>query len=316
MTFALQAKNELTRRPFGASCCQAAELAAFIRLRGSIQISGKRLTLNVVTSNAASARRIFSLFKQLFHLNSELLVRRKIRLRKNNVYLIRISEANRVREVLSVLGLMRDGLPVPGLPPAIRENKCCRRAYLRGAFLAAGSVSNPEHSYHLEIYTDYRQHAEDLADLLATFNITVKITRRKNGYLLYLKDSEQIVEFLNVIGAHSALLTFENVRILKDMRNRVNRLVNFETANVSKTVAAAVRQIEAIRLIERQIGLETLPPSLRELARLRLLHPEASLQELGEMLDPPLGKSGVNHRMRRLEKLSGTLMAENREAKN
>ncbi|NLM45866.1 MAG: DNA-binding protein WhiA [Firmicutes bacterium] len=315
MTFALRAKNELARRPFGDSCCQAAELAAFVRLNGTVQISGKHITLNVVTSNAATARRLFSLFKQLFHFAPELLVRRRNRPRKNNVYLVRIAKADRVREVLSVLGLIQDGLPAQGIDPAFRENKCCRRAYLRGAFLAAGSVSNPEHSYHLEIYTDYRQHAEDLAALLETFGISVKITRRKNGHLLYLKDSEQIVEFLNVIGAHSALLAFENVRILKDMRNRVNRLVNFETANVGKTVAAAVRQVEAIRLIERRIGLDALPPSLRELARLRLQHPEASLQELGEMLDPPLGKSGVNHRMRRLEKLSRTLLAEKREAK-
>lgn len=304
MTYALQAKNELARRELGKECCQTAELTAFIRLSGNIQISGKRLTLNVVTSNPAVARRIFTLFKQTFNFSSELLVRRKIRLRKNNVYLVRISESLRVREFLSRLNLMRDSVLIQELDQKIRQNKCCRRAYLRGAFLAAGSVSNPENSYHLEIYTDYQEQADDIAALIDTFSVSAKVTTRKNGFLVYIKDSEQIVEFLNVIGAHHALLNFENVRILKDIRNRINRLVNFETANVNKTVEAAVKQAEAIRIINEFAGLDSLEEPLRLLANLRLQNPEASLQELGEMLEPPLGKSGVNHRMRKLEKIS------------
>lgn len=175
---------------------------------------------------------------------------------------------------------------------------------MRGAFLAAGSVSNPENSYHLEIFTDYQQQASDLAALIENFRLKAKVITRKNGYLVYLKDSEQIVAFLNVIGAHSALLNFENVRILKDIRNRINRLINFETANVNKMVDAAVKQAEVIRAIEDSIGLAALEPPLQQLAKLRLQHPEASLQELGEMLDPKLGKSGVNHRMRKMEKIS------------
>lgn len=311
MTYALQAKNELTRREFGRECCQAAELTAFVRLSGNIQISGKRLSLNVVTSNPAIARRIFSLFKQLFCLSSELLVRRKIRLRKNNVYLIRISESLRVREVLTELGLMREGILVQELAERIKKGKCCGRAYLRGAFLAAGSVSNPENSYHLEIFTDYQQQSDDLAALIETFSLKAKVITRKNGYLVYLKDSEQIVAFLNVIGAHSTLLNFENVRILKDIRNRINRLVNFETANVNKMVEAAVKQAEVIRAIDDSVGLAALEPPLQQLAELRLQYPEASLQELGEMLDPKLGKSGVNHRMRKMEKIAKKLKKEN-----
>lgn len=310
MTYALQAKNELARRELGRICCQAAELTAFIRLSGNIQITGKRLTLNVVTSNPAVARRIFSLFKEVVNLNSELLVRRKIRLRKNNVYLVRITESLRVRDVLTKLGLMCDGALVQELSDHIKKSKCCRRAYLRGAFLASGSVSNPENSYHLEIFADYQQQADDLAALIETFGLKAKVTTRKNGFLVYVKDSEQIVEFLNVIGAHSALLNFENVRILKDIRNKINRLVNFETANVNKTVEAAVKQTEAIRILEELTGLEALEPPLRQLAQLRLQHPEASLQELGELLEPPLGKSGVNHRMRKLEKLARKLCKE------
>ncbi len=304
MTYALQAKNELARRELGRACCQRAELAAFIRLGGNIQLSGKRLALNVVTSNPAVARRIFTLFKQLFSLSSEILVRRKIRLRKNNVYLVRVAEPHKVREALAKLGLMKDGVLSRDIRAEDYNSKCCRRSYLRGAFLAAGSVSNPENSYHLEIFSDYQEQAEHLASLLGSFGLKAKITTRKNGFLVYLKESEQIIEFLNIIGAHSALLNFENIRIIKGIRNSINRLVNFETANVNKTVEAALRQAESIRLIEENAGINSLPEPLRELAELRLNNPEASLQELGEMMDPPLGKSGVNHRMRKLEKIA------------
>jgi hypothetical protein len=313
MTYGLQVKNELARHKVGKRCCEDAELAAFIRLSGNIQISGKRLALNIVTSNAAVARRIFSLVKQAFALSSEVLVRRKIRLRKNNVYLIRISETARVREVLTRLGMMQDGLLVGEPDERVTKNKCCRRSYLRGAFLAAGSVSNPENSYHLEIYTDYQEQADHLAGLIQSFGFKPKVTIRKNGFLLYVKDSNEIVEFLNVIGAHSALLNFENIRIIKGIRNRINRLVNFETANVTKTVAAAVKQADSIRVIEEHMGIAGLPDPLRQLAELRLAHPEASLQELGEMLEPPLGKSGVNHRMRKLEKTAKQFLKEKKE---
>ncbi|MBS4032802.1 MAG: DNA-binding protein WhiA [Clostridiales bacterium] len=308
MTYALEAKNELARRDLGKSCCQSAELAAFIRLSGNIQITGKRMALNVVTSNPAVARRIFSLFKCIFNLSSEILVRRKIRLKKNNVYLIRISEPLRAREVLHRLGLMRDGVLVQETDELTVKSKCCRRAYLRGAFLAAGSVSNPENSYHLEIYTDYQRQAEELATLIDSFGFKAKVTSRKNGYFAYIKDSEQIVGFLNVIGAHSALLNFENIRILKGIRNKVNRLVNFETANVNKTVDAAVKQAECIRIIEEAAGFTFFDAPLRRLAELRMENPEASLQELGQMLNPPLSKSGVNHRMRKLERIAKQLL--------
>jgi len=304
MTYALQAKNELARRKLGRACCQRAELAAFILLGGNIQLSGKRLALNVVTSSPAVARRIFTLLKQLFNFSSEILVRRKIRLKKNNVYLVRVAESLKVWECLGSLGLMKDGLLCRDLGAEALTRKCCRRSYLRGAFLSAGSVSNPENSYHLEIFADYQEQAEYLADLINSFGLKAKVTSRKNGFLTYLKESEQIAGFLGITGAHSALLNFENIRVIKGIRNSINRLVNFETANVNKTVEAAFRQAEAIRVIEENIGINSLPALLRELAELRLNNPEASLQELGELLTPPLGKSGVNHRMRKLEKIA------------
>lgn len=308
MTYALQAKSELARRELGQECCQQAEMTAFIRLGGSIELSGRRLSLQVVTSNPAVARRVFSLLKQAFSpAVPEVLVRKKIRLRKNNIYLLRLSDSPKVQALLRQLGFLQRETLENKATALTLGSKCCRRAYLRGAFLIAGSLSHPGNSYHLEIYTDYQEQAEKLADLMDVFGLKPKITARKNGFLVYLKESEQIGEFLNIIGAHTTLMDFENVRILKGIRNRINRLVNFETANVNKTVEAALKQVEAIHALARRPGLAALPPPLKQLAEVRLAHPEASLQELGELLTPPLGKSGVNHRMRKLEKMARQL---------
>ncbi|MBT9171815.1 MAG: Sporulation transcription regulator WhiA [Syntrophomonadaceae bacterium] len=304
MTYALQAKNELVRHNLGNNCCRRAELTAFIHLGGNLQLSGRKLSLNVVTSHAAVARRVFSLFRQTFKLAvPEVLVRKKFRLRKNNAYLVRINDSPKLRELVEQLGLLHEDKTT-----ALQAgDRCCRRSYLRAAFLIAGSLSNPENSYHLEIYTDYLHQAEELAALMLAFGLTPKTIKRKNGFLVYLKESDQIGVFLNIIGAHTTLFGFENIRILKSMRNRINRLVNFETANVNKTVEAALKQMEAIQYLCRLRGLASLTPPLRSLAELRLAHPEASLQELGEMMSPPLGKSGVNHRMRKLVKTAAAL---------
>ncbi len=187
------------------------------------------------------------------------------------------------------------------------KKRCCKRAYIRGAFLGGGSVSDPEKIYHLEIVTHSDSYANSLCSLINEFGLNAKTIERKNNYVVYLKEGEHIVNLLNIIGAHSALLDLENIRIYKDMRNNINRIVNCETANLSKTINAAVRQIENIRYIEDSYGLSNLSPSLREVAELRLNNPDASLRELGEMLNPPIGKSGVNHRLRKLDKIAEEL---------
>lgn len=307
MSFSAVTKDELARVVGSKRCCQLAELAALIKMDGSVQISGqKQLSLNIVTENAATARKIFKLVKNLFGLSTEVLVRRKARLRKNNVYLVRIPPQPGVAEILEALGVADSGfaLTEEGIVGKLVARDCCRRAYLRGAFLGGGSVNNPEGTYHLEIITDNFPHARDIAGLMGKFNLPAKVSPRKNWYVVYLKGSEQIVECLNHMGAHSALLNFENVRIYKDMRNQVNRLVNCETANLNKTVNAAVRQLDQIKYLAGTIGLDKLPRSLREAAELRLQYPDATLKELGEFWDPPVGKSGVNHRMRKLERLA------------
>jgi DNA-binding protein WhiA len=182
---------------------------------------------------------------------------------------------------------------------------------LRGAFLAAGSVTDPEKAYHLEIAVLSPSFAEKLQELMSFFSLDAKIVVRKKYQVVYLKEGSQIVDFLNVVEAHVALMEFENIRIVKEVRNTVNRQVNCETANIGKTVAAAAKQLEDIRYIEKNMGLRKLAVGLREIAELRLEYPDSSLQELGQMLDPPIGKSGVNHRLRKLGNIADDLREKN-----
>lgn len=303
MSFAAQTKKELTLID-AESCCEQAELSALIRMNGTVQLSRQRMVLDVSTENAAIARRIYSLIKKLYGVHVELLVRKKMRLKKNNVYIVRIPD--RVQETLSDLHIVSEGfLFTPAIEPAIIEKPCCRRAYLRGAFLAGGSVNNPEgSSYHLEIASMYEEHCNALCELANTFYLNARCIERKKGFVLYIKEGEKIIEFLNIIGAHQALFKFEDVRIMRDMRNSVNRIVNCETANLNKTIGAAVRQIENIRLIEKELGLENLPEKLREVAEVRLQHPDMNLKEVGELLSGKVSKSGVNHRLRKIDELA------------
>lgn len=309
MSFSHDTRNELARVFAGRLCCQLAELAAIVRLDGTIKIDARLGPYLMVTNDsAAAARKVFRMLKNLFQVQAEILIRRQGRLKKGSSYVVRIPPRQQNLEIFEELGLR---LPEQGAGLRAKRGfvrrQCCRRAYLRGAFLAAGSVNNPEGEYHLEISTSDEQAALDICKMINRCGLAAKVSLRKNWFVVYLKESEQIVEFLNLIGAHRALLNFENIRIVKGMRNQVNRLVNCETANLSKVVNAALRQTENIRLIEETIGLEKLPPRLREIAELRLKHPETSLKELGQMMTIPVGKSGVNHRMRKLEEIAARI---------
>ncbi|NLI14416.1 DNA-binding protein WhiA [Pelotomaculum propionicicum] len=306
MSFSAVTKSELARVVGQRSCCRLAELAALVKMDGSIQLSGGRqLSLNIITENAAVARKIFSLVKNLFGLQTEVLVQRKNRLKKNNVYLVRFPPQQGMSEILQRLGMLDGTGRLKEIPPsAMLRRDCCRRSYLRGVFLGGGSVNSPEGTYHLEIVTGSEKFAEVVTRLMNRFSLDARTSRRKNCSVIYLKESEHIISFLNIIGAHSALLNFENARIYKGMRNRVNRLVNCETANLNKTVNAAVRQIENIELIRDTLGLDNMPDSLKETAEVRLKYPDACLKELGSLMQPPVGKSCVNHRLRRIEELA------------
>lgn len=304
MSFASQTKKELTNLEV-KDCCARAELGALIRMNGSMSFSNRQLVLNVQTENAAIARRIYTLLKKVYHADVELLVRKKMRLKKNNVYIVRLIENG--KEILKELEILTENFTFTRTISSLFTNKkCCKRSYLRGAFLAGGSVNNPEtSSYHLEVFSLYEEHNKALCELMNSFHLNAKVLERKKGFISYLKEGEKITEFLNVVGAHNALLHFEDVRIVRDMRNSVNRLVNCETANLNKTIGAALRQVENIRYIRETVGLHALPEKLREIAELRIKHQDVPLKELGEMVSSgKISKSGINHRLRKIDELA------------
>ncbi|MBO0448527.1 DNA-binding protein WhiA [Enterococcus sp. MJM12] len=306
MSFAADVKKELTTLEVHKEHAKA-ELAALIRMNGSVSLSNHQFVLNVQTENAAIARRIYSLLKDHFGVRSELLVRRKMKLKKNNVYIVRLKE--KTQEVLNELAIM-DGLMFQThISDEIMGNAQKMRSYLRGAFMASGSVNNPETSrYHLEIYSLYEEHNQDICEMLNYYDLNARTLDRRNGYISYLKGAEKIADFLTLIGATNSMLKFEDVRIVRDMRNSVNRLVNCETANLNKTIDAASKQIENIEFIEQRVGLQALPEKLQEIAELRLEHPEVSLKELGEMIPSgAISKSGINHRIRKINEFADRL---------
>ncbi|RUL47412.1 MULTISPECIES: DNA-binding protein WhiA [Lysinibacillus] len=307
MSFASETKKELTQIEADDSCLKA-EVSALIRMNGALSFTNRQLSLDVQTENAAIARRLYTIIKKLYPYNVELLVRKKMRLKKNNVYICRIRDG--ARELLTDLDILSADFQLNhSLSKSLKGNKNKKRAYLRGAFLAGGSVNNPETSaYHLEIYTLYKEHGEALAELMNVFNLNAKTIERKKGFVTYLKEAEKISDFLGIVGATTAMLKFEDVRIVRDMRNSVNRIVNCETANLNKTIGAAIRQVENIRFIENTIGLDQLPEKLKEIARLRVEYQDVTLKELGEMVSTgAVSKSGVNHRLRKIDEIADAL---------
>lgn len=313
MSFSSKVKGEIGRYSEISKEEALAQISAIMKVSGTIGFSGKGLSFKITTENPASARLIFTLLKEHFDIHSKLMVKKSNSLKKNNIYMVVIDEEMGVRGLLQKTGIFREVDGVMSLdytiPEEMIKSDAEKRAYIRGAFLGGGSISNPEKTYHLEFVTHSEEYAVDLCKLINSFGLNSKVIQRKNSFIIYIKEGEQIVDLLNIVGAHSCLLELENIRIMKEMRNNVNRLVNCETANLSKTVNAAVRQVESIKLIQSQIGLKRLPKNLREIAELRLNYPDESLKELGEMLDPPVGKSGVNHRLRKIEKIAEELRA-------
>jgi len=302
-SFATEVKNELARLVDENSCCKIAELAALLRMGAVMTMGGNRsLGINFTTENAAVARRTLTLLKASGEVRTEVMVSRARRLKKHNSYCVRVIPSLVVSDLLAKLGLMHgDNLNV-GSDSAILRKHCCRHAYLRGAFLGGGSVNRPEGSYHLELVTGSEVFAQLLLSLCRKFDLPVGLSERKNDYIVYIKESEAIMDFLAIIGAENALVEFEVARNLKDVRNQVNRLVNCETANLQKTANASVRQMENIKLIKTKLGFDSLPEVLQEVAVVRLSHPDASLKELAEVLH--ISKSGINHRLRKLEKIA------------
>lgn len=296
MSFSGTVKEELAGQISPARHCQLAELAALLHFDGGVCEGGRHLCLH--TENEAVAKKCFTLLKKAFNIDN-VVTNAKGRL---------VPDEEAESKVLQALHLGGSGAypialhtPVSSL---LIKNSCCARAYLRGAFLSIGSMSDPQKSYHLEFVCDERAQAEQLRDMIQGFGIEAKVIRRKKYDVVYLKEGAGIVDLLNVMGAHISLMNLENLRIVKGMRNSINRRVNCETANISKTVTAASKQIEDILLIRERYGFENLPDNLRQMAEIRLEYPDAALKELGGYLEPAVGKSGVNHRLRRLSEIA------------
>lgn len=306
MTFASEVKKECTLLEVHREHAKA-ELMALIRMNGAISLYQQAFILNVQNENAAIARRIFKLLKENYQVDSELIVRRKMKLKKNNVYIVRCR--HQVAEILNDMGIMSGISLTDTVPEEVMRDKQLIRSYLRGAFLAGGSVNNPEsNNYHLEIYSAYESHNDDLCHMMNQFQLNAKTVERRNGQITYLKEAEKISDFLALIGATSAVLKFEDIRIIRDMRNSVNRLVNMENANMNKTIDASQKQLEAIRLIDLRQGIETLPEKLAVMAKFRLENPDMSIKELGELIPGgPISKSGANHRLRKLMEIAESL---------
>lgn len=312
MSFSSEVKDELEKQISTARHCQIAEIAAIISMCGKIhtdKMGDKSIIIH--TENAHVARKYFTLVEKTFSIVTDISIRRHAFMKKNYMYtlvitghsnVLRVLEATKLADfdgAMSEMGFLVNSMLV--------QSSCCKRAFLRGAFLCSGSVSNPEKSYHFEIVCSNEPKAMYLQALLAAFEIEARIVKRKKYYIVYIKEGRQIVEILNVMEAHVALMQFENVRILKEISGSVNRKVNCETANITKTISAAVEQINDINLIRDTIGLEGLPEGLEEIALARLEAPEATLKELGDSLNPPVGKSGVNHRLRKIKILADAI---------
>lgn len=313
MSFSSEVKDELSRQDTPARHCRLAELAAIVGMCGDVCISvTERYRLRIHTENAAVARKCFTLLQKAFNINSDVSVRIHKRDGKNSqVYTILVRSHETAVRILQALKLFdSDGEIAEQVSPAnqlLVQKSCCRRAFIRGAFLAAGSISDPRKSYHFEIVCISQERAMQLQALIGTFGPDARIVQRKNHYIVYIKEGAQIVDLLNIMEAHSSLMDLENIRIVREMRNDVNRKVNCEAANINKTVNASVRQTEDILYLAQVKGLDNLPDGLARMAQLRLANPDASLKELGEMLTPPVGKSGVNHRLRKLSRMADEL---------
>ena len=314
MSFSSKVKREVCRcaeMSYDEALC---ELSAIMKVSGTLAFSGRKLSFRITTENPALARLVFLLLKDHFDIHSKLMVKKSNSLKKNNIYMVLITEDMGVKKLLEATGILKviDGIISLDYTIDLEmvKDDANAKAYIRGSFLGGASISNPEKTYHLEFVTHREEYAQDLCKLINRFGLSSKVIQRKSSYIVYIKEGEQIVDLLNIIGAHTSLLELENIRIMKEMRNNVNRLVNCETANLSKTVNAAVRQVESIKLIQKELGLGRLPDNLREIAELRMMYPDESLKELGEMLVPPVGKSGVNHRLRKIEKIANEIRSE------
>jgi len=314
MSFSKKVKEELSNQ-IANKHCNLAELYAITCICGRIRISvNNDYNLYIHTENIAVAKKYYALVKKTFLINMQVLVRKSDN-KKNSVYIAVVKDDADVKRILKGLKLMdtysnlvNDKIDILD---TIIKRPCCKRAFIRGMFLACGAISDPNKMYHFEFVLTSMKSAKELVDIIAKFNVDAKITTRKKYFIVYVKEGAQIVDMLNIMGAHLALMELENIRILKEVRNSVNRNVNCETANINKTVNAATKQIKDIQYIHDNMGISNLSKGLREVAKIRMDNPDMSLAQIGKLLEKPIGKSGVNHRMRKLSQIADELRESN-----
>lgn len=308
MSFSQNVKREIEKHISASRHCQIAEMSAYVVNFGQESPDGSSFFWH--SEKEAVLRKVFTLLEKTYNIYSaiediDVKDTKNKGIKSETGYFITLTKEDEIRKVLQSVHFseMKDKT----VSVLLLKNDCCRRAFLRGSFLCLGSMSNPAKSYHLEYVCGSRRQALQIAEIIGTFGIDARITERKRHFVVYIKEGEAIVDLLNIIGAHISLMDLENLRIVKEVRSSVNRRVNCETANISKTINAASRQMEDIIYLRDHYGLNCLPEHLREMAEVRLEHEDASLKELGEYLDPPVGKSGVNHRLRKLKELAEEL---------
>lgn len=311
MSFSGSVKEELLGCIDNARHCRIAEVAAVLAFDGEIvRLPSGGIDLRVSSENESLVRKYFTLLEKTFTMRNSVSIDDRIT-KKNNRFVVELEEPESTVKILQAVRLLgNDRTPQVSdalVNQMVVQRNCCRRAFIRGAFLCAGSISDPEKFYHFEIVCGSKAKAVQLMELIQSFEVDAKIVQRKKYYVVYVKEGAQIVELLGIMGAGVSLMNLENVRILKDMRNTVNRKVNCETANINKTVNAAVKQVEDILYIRDTAGLDSLPENLEETALLRLEYPQASLKELGALLSTPVGKSGINHRLRKICSIANEL---------
>jgi len=301
MSFSSDVKNELSNYFDNNRHCQIAELAAIINLDGIVFVDKNKIYIKIQSENKTTINKCQKLLKNVFN----------FRIDNYNNNMIEIKEYTKGFKLLSATGLLSfDGNFKKTINPVVISSICCKRAYIRAAFICKGSLSNPEKNYHIEFVNYQQEHAIKLKNLINSFGIDSKVVKRKGYFVVYIKEGEQIVDILNIMSAHKALMKLENVRILKGVRNNINRIVNCETANLNKTVTASVKQRQAIEYIKNNVGMDYLPWQLKQVAEIRLAYPDISIKEIGQLLTPRVGKSGVNHRLNKIISIAESVREE------
>ena len=313
MSFASETKNELARIMPEKKCCMLAEIAGFMRIAGSIRlIGGGRFKIVMTTSNPAVARHYKTLIKNYFSIDTEVGMGQDYSLKKGHAYILSIGPEDLSEQILRETGILmvKEGMNVisDGIYDGLIRTKCCRKSYLRGAFLAGGTVNSPEKEYHFEITAGTEVLSKELRKLLNSFvDISARVVERKKGYGVYLKSGEQVRDAIGIMGASGQFFKFDEAMMMKGIRSQTYRLNNLDNANIDKSIRAAESQINSIKKIQEKRGLDLLSAKLREAAEARLENPDVGIEELGKLMNPPLSKSGINNRLRRIEEIAKEL---------